>query len=1499
MLGFIVWLVVDRIDGVLELKMRISPVEATALQETIIDPGTIHFTSNRPAVAHQRLPGIIEDDPTVLLPTSVTEFRAVHQGGSTAPALTGMDAPVTSTPASTKGDSAQEGSVSVDTELSTKGGLSALAVEPCAIRSLHVAVNAQTSKAQTAFAAIPGGSNQLLMAINGIGDKANHFTPPVTGFSAAFPEAINAVEGFLQLTGVLAKVHPIAEVAITVLKGAYTIVQANALVHESMTTLLRSMKELCALTAEYACSKQQNGFVYGEVQGVLVEVQKAAVLVNTYAEHKKKTINFPVYFTSFQKHADALIWSFDSVCSKLLQGTVASIHSDIGVIKNSVTQLVDADKALHSGPGHGCLPGTRTAIRAALQAWAVGGSASVELNPDPRSSAPKNLNLTGATMLLLQGVAGSGKSSIAASLARYLQKARVCVAYYCFERVRQKALNSSNVFTTIAHQLATQNASLRDHLCALVESTPEFEHRSESPADQLTNFLLPLLKGDGTALNHIVVIIDALDESGGAAECERILKSLVDVAQDLPSTVRIFITTRPESHIQQVVQTALQQPNISELFMDKLPNQSTKDDIYQYLKHMLDKPHLSLKSDQLAMLCEKAQLSFQWASTACRYIMDQEDRNQVVLPYKRLTHVLSSSETADSQLTLYKLYATVMDSQFGNAKTEDLELLRLLLGALVTARKPLTLASMLQLLNVHLSQHGDTSNVKEDARIYLGLLSSLITGARDDSSSALLLPLHTSFFDFLQDATNNPRYCVDVSIAHRVLTECCFSVMECGEKKLKFNICQLTTSFLPNSSIPELPALVEDKIGETLGYACHFWASHLVSATAVTPNTLSSVIALLSTPQLLYWLEVMSLTGVSPASVLSLVIAQPNLDITAFAAEALLFTTYYAIPIALSAPHIYLSAVPFIPTLSPLQMIGEEYTRTILIPTGHLEVWPALRHVLKHQSYVFSVAVSKGGVVAAGLANGSIVLRNIQTGQQYGDPLKGHDRPVSSMAFSHNGSVLASGSWDKTIQLWDVQSQRPMGDPLRGHSGAISSITFSHDGAILASGSDDSNIQLWDVQSHKPKGDPLRGYINSVQCVAFSPDGAILASGSINKEIQLWDVQSQMPKGTALNGHSDSVTSVAFSHDGIILASGSADNTIQLWDVQSHTPKGDPLRGHTNSVQSVAFSPDGTILASGSFDHTVQLWDVVTQAPKGNPLGGHNDSVYCVAFSPDGVILASGSCDQTIQLWDVQSLTARGDPPRGHSGSVGCVAFSHDGAVLASGSCDQTIQLWDLQSQTPMGDLLRGHSGAVRSVAFTHDGAVLASGLWDDTVQLWDVQSQEPIGEPLKSHTDLVQSVALSHDRAVLASGSENATIQLWDMQSNVPKGDPLRGHSGSVQSVAFSHDGAVLASGSNDRSVRLWNITSSALDMGVPIPASEFVSFQLSPAWPELLDDGWVQGPNDELLLWVPPSYRTHLYDERLIAVLGEDPSSRVRLNFDNMVLGEDWAKCYTPLPT
>ncbi|KAF8300490.1 WD40 repeat-like protein [Clavulina sp. PMI_390] len=1511
------------------------------------------------------------------------------------------------------------------------------ASEPDTMMGLHQEASAAMGEAQKTLVALQEHSTQVYGIIDSTVSQSNNLTQFTTDFGAAFPGTISAVEGFLKIGGLLAEVHPIAKVVVDVLNGAYTIVKANALVDEKMGAMLSSMNELCTLTTQYVSSQKQEHLVYQKVETILLNIQQAATLVRAYAEHKKKSgLKCPTYFTSFQQDAERLLQTFSELSSQLNAASVADAFVNIQVIKKDVEHLVkdsvfsalpyaaDAAIALHDGSDKTCLPGTRTAILDGLQAWAVGGSVSVALNPLPNSSVPNILTLTDTSVLWLMGVAGSGKSSIAVSLAKYLHSASVCTAYYRFEAPKQHDLNPSNLFTTIALQLAAQNATLEAQLLQFVRSAKDLQQRSEDPTEQLERFLLPLLKGDSTTLIPIVIIIDALDESGGVSRRKQLLKALASLPSHLPSTVHILITAQPELDILDIIHTVPQLPHMSELFMDTLPDQSTKNDIHQYIKHMLEGPPLNPSSEQLEMLSNKAQLSFQWASTACLYIVDQEDGNQAVHPSKRLKNVLSSSSTADSQVALYNLYSTLMDAQFGHSRSEDLKLLRLLLGVLVAARKPLSLAAITQLLHTQLSQYGDINEVKVEAARDLCLMSSVIAGTSSKNPYSPLLPLHTSFFDFIQYSANS-KYCVDVSVTHRLLTESCLAVMQAGEKKLKFNICQLTTSFIPNSSIPGLPALIQERIGEGLLYACQFWTSHFSAAPSVSMSTLEAVKLLLSTSQFLYWLEVMSLTGTPPLQSLSLLSAQPESPISSHTAEALHFTSYYASPIALSVPHIYLSAVPFIPASSLLHMLSDDVMKTVSILSGHTERWPTLRHVLESNTSVHSMAVSKYHVLAAGLDNGVVLLWNSQTGQQYGqqlihgeagvgslafspdgtvlasgswddtiqlwdvrslkakgDPLRGHTDWVQSVAFSPNGAILASCSNDQTIQLWDVESQTLKGDPLKGHSGSVLTVTFSPDGSVLASGSDDHTIQLWDVHSHTAKGDPLKGHSGPVYSVAFSPDGLTLASGSGDESIQLWDVECQLAKGDSLKGHSHAVLSIAFSPDSAILASGSTDQTIQLWDVQSQIAMGDPVRSHRDSVfsvafssdgellasgshdktiqlqdvhsyrakgdiarghksfvQSVAFSPDGTVCASGSWDHTTQLWDVQSQTAKGDPLSGHSefvwsvafspngevlasgagdetiqlwdvgshmakgeslrshsDTVFSVAFSPDGAILASGSSHESIQLWDVESWTVKGDPLRGHSDSVVSVAFSPDGATLASGSWDQTIWLWDMHSQTAKGGPLKGHIGPVYSVAFSPNGEVLASGSGDQTIQLWDVKSQTPKGDPLRGHSESVWSVAISPDGSLLASGSDDQTIQLWDVQSQIAKADPLRGHTGTVFSVAFSPKGAVLASGSRDRTVRLWDVTSSALCAVVPVPDSPTLKLKLGPAWCMDLHDGWIKGPNDELILWVPPSYRHHLYDERLINIFGQESRSRVRLNFEHMVMGENWASCHTP---
>jgi len=220
--------------------------------------------------------------------------------------------------------------------------------------------------------------------------------------------------------------------------------------------------------------------------------------------------------------------------------------------------------------------------------------------------------------------------------------------------------------------------------------------------------------------------------------------------------------------------------------------------------------------------------------------------------------------------------------------------------------------------------------------------------------------------------------------------------------------------------------------------------------------------------------------------------------------------------------------------------------------------------------------------------------------------LRGHRRPILTVAVSANSRWLATAGEDKTIRLWNLAARRPAAEQivLRGHEGWVDALAVSPDNRWLASGSYDNTVRLWKLSAIDPGADPtvLRGHEGWVGTVAISPDGRWLASGSFDKTVRVWDLQAESvaESSRVLQGHQARVQQLAFSPDGRWLVSGSYDRTARLWDVSASDPVATArvLRGHVGPVNTLALSGDGKWLITGSGetfnvkDNTARLWDL-------------------------------------------------------------------------------------------------------------------------------------------------------------------------------------------------------------------------------------------------------------------------------------------------------------------
>ena len=125
-----------------------------------------------------------------------------------------------------------------------------------------------------------------------------------------------------------------------------------------------------------------------------------------------------------------------------------------------------------------------------------------------------------------------------------------------------------------------------------------------------------------------------------------------------------------------------------------------------------------------------------------------------------------------------------------------------------------------------------------------------------------------------------------------------------------------------------------------------------------------------------------------------------------FIYDASVFVRHFGMAMAKSAPHIYLSALPFAPRNSLVSVhYSNSFFHSLHVKCEQLTHWPSLKMVIPNiGGGVNSIALSPDGQwITAGLSNGVICVWNAKTGEAVAGPFTGHTEGVTSVGFSPDG----------------------------------------------------------------------------------------------------------------------------------------------------------------------------------------------------------------------------------------------------------------------------------------------------------------------------------------------------------------------------------------------------------------------------------------------------------------------------------------------------------------
>ncbi|KAL1595199.1 hypothetical protein SLS60_009887 [Paraconiothyrium brasiliense] len=765
-------------------------------------------------------------------------------------------------------------------------------------------------------------------------------------------------------------------------------------------------------------------------------------------------------------------------------------------------------------------------------------------------------------LLWVTGKPAAGKSTLAGHVIDELHNNGERCSFFFFKHANPSKALVSTCLRSLASQMASQQASVREKLWKVLQETagPVSENNNERLLWHKL-FLNTIFKA---GLHKHFWVIDGLDECGNAVNAFKTLLSELDGI--IP--VRILVFSRDT----QTIRTAFAELGSQHYRHEMMSTMDTLSDISAFVEAR-SKTLISMNDETRVTLVQKviakSEGSFLWTS----------------LVLKELSHTYSEDEINqvldEIPRDMDPLYRRTLDMMSRSAGSKHIA--KSIITWTTCAKRPLKLNELEGALKF--TGYDGISDLEAMIQATCGQLVMV-----DRFSNVQLV--HETAREFLLNENLDSEFAVRRGAAHTQLAKACLGYLTSDEMKRPRLIRRLDVSTSTKKRIP------------FSNYACFHFSSHLVLADSSSTEIIEPLNEFLGA-NVLTWIEVVArtrnLSSLIQASkhlkeYLTLCTAPGDLHmIQTWSTDLIRISARFADTLVTCPPAIFALIPPLCPKNSAIHKSVQQGRGLNILGFSDTE-WGNRLTCVDFRSPTTSLCHGHE-YFAVGLSYGAIMLYHAGTGQEY--KTLHHGEAVNLLYFLNKSGLMASCG-PKTIRVWDIAS----GEARYTFQAPQRCVAFAYNDGILIAACDKNYLASWNLNDegcrqldrlwHAGEAFADSQMRRPPSAVCISLEHKMLAIASPGRPIILWSVDDDDYYGTCgkklANGETSKhlVTALVFNPNPALelLAVSYLDGELVLLDPFND----ETLETVRANCPKLAASPDGRLIAGAAGAGTIDVY---------------------------------------------------------------------------------------------------------------------------------------------------------------------------------------------------------------------------------------------------------------------------------------------------------------------